>query len=203
MFLNCIYTDGCTVRVYFGRRKVQASELDLVKLNISDFNSEEVDSFFSPITVDPGRRDVFVSYHDNNDIRSLSSKEYYNASGCVNRMRKEDERKITEGIKEIETGIPSSKTRSVDEHVLHVRYMLRNLPRLFEFYSFRIAYINQKNWKGKQQALDECTNILIHVSKKYNKAKRSKKKTRLNRKRRRKMINRRNPGISHQSIELR
>jgi hypothetical protein len=121
--------------VSFRRRRVQISELDLVKLSISDFNSEEVNSYFSPITVDPGRRDVFVSYHDNNDIRSLSSKEYYNASGCVNRMKKQDERKITGGIKEIETGIPSSKTRSVDEYVLHVRYMLQSLPRLFEFYS--------------------------------------------------------------------
>jgi hypothetical protein len=59
------------------------------KLELEDFNQEEITAHFKPCTVDPGRKDVFVSFHGNNDIRQLSSDEYYNMNGNTNRLKEQ------------------------------------------------------------------------------------------------------------------
>ncbi|KAL7325713.1 hypothetical protein PS15p_208164 [Mucor circinelloides] len=88
MFLNGLYTDGYTCRVLFARRVLPSSPEDNIRLELDDFSSEEVNKHFRPCTVDPGRRDPFVSYHGGTDIRRLSSIEYYNMGGSVTRMKK-------------------------------------------------------------------------------------------------------------------
>ncbi|CAO0803072.1 unnamed protein product [Mucor circinelloides] len=94
---------------------------------------EEVNKHFRPCTVDPGRRDPFVSYHGGTDIRRLSSIEYYNMGGSVTRMKKQQKYKQELGIEKIETDIPSPKTASVEQFVLYVAYMLQHMNTLFDF----------------------------------------------------------------------
>ncbi|KAI8991677.1 hypothetical protein BDF20DRAFT_55314 [Mycotypha africana] len=75
MFLNSTYTDGYTCRVSFARRRLVSTPTE--QLELADFKGYEIDQFFRPVTVDPGRRDVYVSYHGGQHIRKLSTKEYY------------------------------------------------------------------------------------------------------------------------------
>ncbi|EPB92523.1 hypothetical protein HMPREF1544_00536 [Mucor circinelloides 1006PhL] len=103
---------------------------------------EEVNKHFRPCTVDPGRRDPFVSYHSGTDIRHLSSIEYYNMGGSVTRMKKQQKYKQELGIEKIETDIPSPKTASVEQFVLWSNYL------------------------SSQQVIEESVNILINGGKK-------------------------------------
>lgn len=98
-----------TCRVLFARWIIKDNPLNKIKLSLEDFNSEEIAENFRVCSVDPGRRDAFVSYHGNNDTRKLPTDEYYRFSGTLKRMRNEETRKGTEGIKEIETNMPSPK----------------------------------------------------------------------------------------------
>lgn len=184
MFLNSFYTAGYTCRVSFCRKKIQSSPLDKVTLKLSDFNSEEVDQFFRPCTVDPNRIDIFTSYHGKNDLRRLSTSEYYNMNGVVNRQRLEQERKKANRIEQIETNVPSPKTTSDTNYKDHIIYMLRNFENLGNFYNFQIARIHWSNYIGKQRAIEQAVNILVNGSTKYNKARR--KKTRRNKRKRNK-----------------
>ncbi|CEG75967.1 hypothetical protein RMATCC62417_10930 [Rhizopus microsporus] len=127
--------------------------------------------------------------------------EYYNASGSPGRMRKKDNRKIRNGWKEIETDIPTAKTANVEQFTHHIQYIFTNPDAFFNFYDFTVAEITWKNYRGRQKALDVCSNILNNGSEKYNKNRRKKKKTRLNRSKRKRILNRRNPGIEHQPLE--
>lgn len=76
MFLNGLYTDGYTCRVLFRRKVRPLLPVENISLELEDFSAEEVDEHFGPRTVDPGRKDVFVSHHRSNDLRRLSMKEY-------------------------------------------------------------------------------------------------------------------------------
>lgn len=84
MLLNGMYTDGYTCRFFFCRKVQATSSVNDVSLELDDFTSEEVGKYFRACTVDPNRKALFVSYHGNNDIRRLSSVEYYDMSGNVN-----------------------------------------------------------------------------------------------------------------------
>jgi hypothetical protein len=112
MFLNGMYTDGYTCRVQFCCRGQPPLPVKSIALELEDFNTDEVNTHFRPCTVDPGRKDVFVSYHGSNDLRRLSSKEYYSIDDTIPRQRQEQERKKRLGIEQIETHIPYPKTTS-------------------------------------------------------------------------------------------
>lgn len=193
--MNSMYTDGFTCRVMFSRRRVPENALNNVKLEITDFNTKEIEEYFRPITVDPGRRDAFNSYHGDNDLRRLTTKEYYAASGAPGRLKQQDKQKQQNGLKSLETSIPTWKTTREDKLISHIAHMLMNFQTFADFYGFNSAKSNWNNYRGRQRALDNCTNILINGSKKYNKMKRKKKKTNFNRRKRKKMNNRRNYGI--------
>ncbi|RCH95916.1 Insulinase (Peptidase M16), partial [Rhizopus azygosporus] len=135
MFLNSIYTDGYTCRVSFAKHKDE-NPFGAVKLQLHDFNNEEIDDHFRVCTVHPGRRDTFNSCHDGDDFRRLTTVEYYTTSGSPGRMRKEDNRKIRNGLKEIETDIPTAKTANVEQFTRHIQYIFTNLDAFFDFYDF-------------------------------------------------------------------
>ncbi len=89
MFLNGIYTDGDTCRVlFFCRKDKQSSSVNDIPLQLEDLDKDEVKKYFRPCTVDPGRKDVFASYHGANDIRRLSFAEYYDMGGNINQRQK-------------------------------------------------------------------------------------------------------------------
>lgn len=182
MFINSLYTDGYTCRVSFCRKRYVESPVNETSLELHDFNNDEVDRYFRPCTVDPNRKDAFVSFHGNTDVRRLSSAEYYNMNGSTNRMNLEQNRKKELGVQIIETNIPSVKSAVADKYITHVKYMLQHMNTLFNFYSFQTARIKWCNYIGKQRALQDAVNILINGSKKYNKGRR--KKTRKNKRKR-------------------
>ncbi|KAI8073790.1 hypothetical protein BDF21DRAFT_475198, partial [Thamnidium elegans] len=131
MFLNSIYTDGYTCRISFARSVPETLEEDKVNLEIADFNADEIENFFRPCFLDPGRKNAYVAYYGNEQVRSLTVNEYYCSSGSVNRARKQDTFKIEQGIKDLETQIPTTKTSSVDSYINHLTYVLTHLRRFF------------------------------------------------------------------------
>ncbi|KAI8092428.1 uncharacterized protein B0P05DRAFT_577272 [Gilbertella persicaria] len=132
---------------------------DFKKLKI---NSEEVDRYFRPCTVDPNRSDVFVSYHGKNDLRRLSTADYYNMNGTVNRQKLEQDRKKRSDIEQIETHFPSPKTAKLQYYTKYVMYVLQHFRALANFYGFNTAKIKWCNYKGSQQAIENAVNILIN-----------------------------------------
>ncbi|RCH84173.1 hypothetical protein CU097_006069, partial [Rhizopus azygosporus] len=150
MFLNSIYTAGYTCRVSFAKRKNE-NRLEAVKFQLHDLNNEEIDNHFRACTVGPGRRDAFNSYHGGDDFRRLTTVEYYNASDSPGRMCKEDNRKIRNGLKEIETDVPTVKTANVEQFTRHIQYIFTNLDAFFNFYDFTVAEITWKNHRGIQK----------------------------------------------------
>ncbi|KAI8087419.1 hypothetical protein BDF21DRAFT_461044 [Thamnidium elegans] len=77
MFLNSIYTDGYTCRISFARSVPETLEEDKVNLEIADFNADEIENFFRPCFLDPGRKNAYVAYYGNEQVRSLTVNEYY------------------------------------------------------------------------------------------------------------------------------
>ncbi|KAI8080605.1 hypothetical protein BDF21DRAFT_419346 [Thamnidium elegans] len=131
MFLNSIYTDGYTCRISFARSVPETLEEDKVNLEIADLNADEIENFFRSCFLDPGRKNAYVAYYGNEQVRSLTVNEYYCSSGSVNRARKQDTFKIEQGIKDLETQIPTTKTSSVDSYINHLTYVLTHLRRFF------------------------------------------------------------------------
>ncbi|EIE90050.1 hypothetical protein RO3G_14761 [Rhizopus delemar RA 99-880] len=184
-----IKIDSQNLQGIFGRRTHQQQEetpfdltqrsffecFDFKKLKIK---SERVEQLFRTCTVDPNRKDVFTSYHGANDIRRLSSSEYHNMNGVVNRQKLEQERKKRDNIEHIETRIPSPKTTNAENYKKHIMYMLQHFGTLVNFYDFQTARIRWSNYIGNRKATDHAINILLNGSTKYNKSRR--KKTRRN-----------------------
>lgn len=188
MFLNSMYTDGYTCRISFCRKVNPASPYDKVSLDMGDFNTEEVDQYFRPCTVDPNRTNVFTSYHGKNDLRRLSTAEFYNMNGTVNRQKLEQDRKRRLNIEQIESHIPSPKTANVQLYTRYLIYTLQHFQALTDFYDFSTARTRWCNYTSAQRAIENAANILINGSKKYNKKKR--KNTKKNKRKRRKTARR-------------
>ncbi|KAI7901644.1 uncharacterized protein BX663DRAFT_543989 [Cokeromyces recurvatus] len=55
LFLNSVYTDEYTCRVSFCRKTSEPSES--ASLQLDNFNQEEINKYFRPCTVDPGRKE--------------------------------------------------------------------------------------------------------------------------------------------------
>ncbi|KAI8984400.1 hypothetical protein BDF20DRAFT_911502 [Mycotypha africana] len=170
MFINCIYNGGYTCRIAFAR-KTTSSIIGNVQLSIYDFTEEEI------CAVDPGRKNAFVSYHGGTDVRKCSTRECCQSIGYKGRMKMEEELKQQQGIKTIESLIPS-------------------------FYGYRTAELNWKIFCGRQVSLEYATTTLLNGGKKYNPQKRSRHMSKKSHKKRKKQNNRRNPGIAHQSVNI-
>ncbi|KAI7899683.1 uncharacterized protein BX663DRAFT_554638 [Cokeromyces recurvatus] len=135
------------------KKKTQATSPSISKtsLELHNFTSEEINRYFRPCAVDPNRKDAFVSYHENTDIRRLSSAEYYDMSGNVNRQKMEKEHKRRSNVETVETQIPSSKTTFIDHYKMYITYMLQHMEVLFDFYSFETARIYWLSYVGSQR----------------------------------------------------
>ncbi|KAI7896149.1 uncharacterized protein EV154DRAFT_535887 [Mucor mucedo] len=120
------------------------------------FNSEEIDRYFRPCTVDRNRKDAFVSFHGNTDVRRLSSAEYYNTNGSTNRLRLEQDRNKEQGVQIIEINIPSVKSTVADKYITHVKYMMQHNETLFNFYNFQTARVKWCNYIGKAACPPGC-----------------------------------------------
>ena len=158
MFLNSVYTDGYTCRTSFSRKAQPISPYNKVSLEVDDFNSEEIDQYFRPCTVDPNRTDVFVSYHGGNDLRRLSTAEYYNMNGTVNRRKLEQDRNRRSNIEHIESHIPSPKTANVQQYTAYIIYTFQHYKALTDFYGFNTSRIKWCNYIGAQKSIKNAIN---------------------------------------------
>jgi hypothetical protein len=170
MFTNHILTDGYTCRVIFAESCTTNETTSATTLELEDFSWQEIKSSFRPCTLDPGRNHLFTSYHGRNQIRSMSTKEYYSYGGTIHRRNIQDKRKIQENFKPIETGIPTAKTTSIEKYRRHVHYLVEEyLNRLLGFYNQEIPKDRWLNYLAKWKAIEETTNILINGGLKYTK----------------------------------
>ncbi|GAA5801765.1 hypothetical protein HPULCUR_007218 [Helicostylum pulchrum] len=160
IFINEVKADGYTCQFTFARGKTE--QTPMVKLELQCFSQEGINLYFRPCTVDPGRSQVFTSYHDNGQIRRMSTKEYYSFGGTLSRMRSQDRIKIRIGIKTIENNKPSPKTTNVTRYQDHVAYLLLIMDVLLEFYGFNTYENRWLNYLAKQKAKEEAVNILIN-----------------------------------------
>ncbi|KAI7865456.1 uncharacterized protein EV154DRAFT_557220 [Mucor mucedo] len=165
--LTGVFPTASMERISFCRKRYAESPVNEIALELQDFNSEEIDRYFRPCTVDPNRKDAFVSFYGNTDARRLSSA-YDNMNISTNRLKLEQDRKKEQGVQTIETNIPSVKSAGADKYITHVKYMMQHQGTLFNFYNFQTARVKWCNYIGKQRALQDAVNILINESKKYN-----------------------------------
>jgi hypothetical protein len=186
MFGCVCQTDGFGVTFIFTRPK--RTSTTEVRLELEDSDQPEVEEHFLPVTVDPGRNQVFtaaVGYNSNDhEIRRCSEKERICYTGHKRRQLIVERLKVQRGIKDIETNIPSPKTVDPTKFSLYLTYILQNLDTLFSFYSHRSAAFRFHDYQGRQRTNAEVANILLQGGKKYNK--RNRKKTKKNRKQRKK-----------------
>ncbi|KAI9478562.1 MAG: hypothetical protein EXX96DRAFT_450598, partial [Benjaminiella poitrasii] len=160
---NCvIHTDGYGISFIFVRKK-KTFEARAV-LDIQDFETTEVNKHFIPITVDPGKNQIFTavigSDTKSHQIRTCSKEERRNKYLKALKERK--------SIKPIEAAIPSPKVSNKANYVVYATYMLTNLQMLLDFHGYKSAQFNFNSYQGKQRVDSEVTNILLDGGKKYN-----------------------------------
>ncbi|KAI8987895.1 hypothetical protein BDF20DRAFT_852726 [Mycotypha africana] len=188
MFNCVIHTDGFAVTFLFVRSRQEKSAT--ATLTLEDYTPAEINKYFMPIAVDPGRNEIFtavVGYNtDMHQIRACSKEERAQIAGYNRRARVVDEKKVATGIKEIETNLPTCKTvHSEIQYKLYLSYVLRHIQSLHEFYGFNSAKFIFNDYQGRQRADEELANMLLDGGKKYNPRKR--KKTNKNKRRKRKL----------------
>ncbi|KAI8984775.1 hypothetical protein BDF20DRAFT_408436 [Mycotypha africana] len=120
--LNCTaQSDGHGITLQFVRRKATSGNTKAL-LQLDDFNLAEAGEYFHPITVDPGRNEVFtaaVGFNNvNHETRSCSKGERANFAGYTRRstyLKKLKERKV---ITSIESSLPSPKVVSKEAYIV-------------------------------------------------------------------------------------
>ncbi|KAI8970482.1 hypothetical protein BDF20DRAFT_127597, partial [Mycotypha africana] len=182
MFNCVIHTDGFAVTFLFVRFRQEKSAT--ATLTLEDFTPAEINKYFMPVAVDPGRNEIFkavVGYNtDMHQIRTCSKEERAQIARYNRRA------KVATGIKEIETNLPTCKTvHSEIQYKLYLSYVLRHIQSLHEFYGFNSAKFISNDYQGRQRADEELANMLLDGGKKYNPRKR--KKTNKNKRRKRKL----------------
>ncbi|KAI9257815.1 hypothetical protein EDC94DRAFT_661121 [Helicostylum pulchrum] len=90
-------------------------------LDLDAFSQGEIDKYFRPCTIDPGRNHVFTSFHGNNEIRRMFTKEYYSYGGTLQCLKFQQEMKRRAGINIIESNIPTTKTTSLVKYREHTK----------------------------------------------------------------------------------
>ncbi|KAI8875895.1 hypothetical protein K501DRAFT_279931 [Backusella circina FSU 941] len=83
------------------------------ELHLDDFTKEEVDKYYNPIYLDPGRKHVLTAVTGsdlkNKEARGCSTKVYYSMTGTLNYQRSLDKEKINSNVKKMETDISTGK----------------------------------------------------------------------------------------------
>jgi hypothetical protein len=183
-FANKVLTDGTSVVFIFSRPA--KTEIDNIDLELDDFSSEEVQEFFHPCAIDPGRTNAVTAAYGygstSHMLRRLSTKEYYHQIGSQQSNASVQRMKDRVGVTTIESAVPTGKTANLLSYLSHVQYLVRHLTDLFNFYNEQQGQRSLLAYKNKQRAVAEAVNLLINGGKKYNRQKR--KNTRKNRKKR-------------------
>jgi hypothetical protein len=185
-FASRILTDGVAVNFLFARKKPPDNDIHSVQLSLDDFCATDIETYFQPIAVDPGRNQIFTAVTGSgslpHEIRRCSTKEYYAMVGSDRRTSLLQISKREHGIDVIENQLPTSKTASLYRYRSYISYLLLKFEALASFYTMSTAEMRFRNYQGRQRAGEELVNMLTNGGKKYNASRR--RKTRKNRKRR-------------------
>ncbi|KAI9253090.1 hypothetical protein EDC94DRAFT_620197 [Helicostylum pulchrum] len=92
IFINEVKTDEYTCHFTFARIR---TENPMVKLELQGFTQDEIDLYFRPCTINPGRNHVFTSFRGDNEIRRMSTKEFYSYGGTIQHLKFQQERPKT------------------------------------------------------------------------------------------------------------
>ncbi|KAI9252577.1 hypothetical protein EDC94DRAFT_525780, partial [Helicostylum pulchrum] len=114
--------------------------------------------------LDPGRGQVFQAGSD--DLRRISTEEYYNLTRSVVYSRKELKERERKNMTEIFLRIPTSKTSRIYVYFDYVAYILQNLESILRYNGFNKPKDNLLLYRGKQKARAEMCNVLINGGKK-------------------------------------
>ncbi|KAI8968532.1 hypothetical protein BDF20DRAFT_839628 [Mycotypha africana] len=129
---------------------------------LDDFSLDEVDNTYLPITLDPGRKSVFIAaigLEYNRQVRRCTTSEYYHMAGSTKYCKKLNSMKAVTGIDLVESQIPSSKTSRLGVYEAFTSYMLNNLDALFSFYGHETAKDRFTLYQGRQRAPETMANI--------------------------------------------
>lgn len=184
LFANTIKSDGFTVDFLFEKRRASAAQeltndIKSHDLALEDFEYEEIEKIYRPCFLDPGRKSVYTAAIGLNfkqhQLRRCTTKEYYHFTGSTSYLAKLEKKKSDEGIKVIESAIPTSKTTSPNAYFQYVNYILTNKDVFFTFYGYQTAKDRFNLYQGRQRAPEMMANLLLHGGTKYNRKKRCKK----------------------------
>ncbi|KAG2195909.1 hypothetical protein INT47_002682 [Mucor saturninus] len=150
MFANMVRSDGFAVDFIFYKEKTYSEHINQVDLILDDFEFNEHEEHYLPITIDPGKKAFFTAFagssNDTSDFRKCSIKEYYHIT---------------------ESNIPTSKTPHESVYIEYVNYMLENIARIFSFYNHETAKDIFFLYQGRQRAPEQMVNMLLRDTKKY------------------------------------
>ncbi|GAA5815664.1 hypothetical protein MFLAVUS_009177 [Mucor flavus] len=162
-FTCFIRSNGFGVCFGFARK---AKDIQEIPLELEDFRDEEVQRYFQPCAVDPGRKQVFTSiiHHEEGkqEVRRCSSKERRVYIGSLRRAYHVEKLKASNGIKIIEANFPSPRTVNNGKWDTYVAYALKYAPELFNFYNERSSAFRFHNYKSRQRSNAEMANILLN-----------------------------------------
>ena len=176
MFTNRFTTNGYQASFHFARASKNAS----VDLELDDFCADEIESYFRPCAIDPGRQHIFQAAYgtgsDQHELRRCSTKEYYQLTGSLQRKKKLQAAKKRNGIEYIESNFPTAKTSNIEQYKEYVQYFFWHLPRLLEFYNFDNDTERRfHDYQGRQRAREEMVNIIVNGGKKVQSGKEKEK----------------------------
>lgn len=167
VFMNTIATDGVGISLCARR---PAGKDRLPDLELSDFITEDLKNFHL-WAIDPGFNEIFVAVDGHNQephqVRKIAAREFYHLAGYDLTNTKICKWKQKAGIDKLESGIPSAKTASPAVFDQHVKGLLDRLGQLLVFYGTDIASLRFENYKGRQRACSEMTNIMLNGGQKY------------------------------------
>ncbi|KAI9350459.1 hypothetical protein BD770DRAFT_413103 [Pilaira anomala] len=164
MFINELKTYGYSCSLTFVRRRnPRPSVNENVLLDINDFNQDEIENLFGPCIVDRGCSHAFTGYYGNNEVRRMSTKEFYSYGGTLSRSKTQDRLKTESGIKAIKSGITCVKSISIDNYKTFMNYIFRNMDKLFQFYGFNTAQGICKLLRRGKFKLDDKTKMPIMI----------------------------------------
>ncbi|KAG2193132.1 hypothetical protein INT47_006432 [Mucor saturninus] len=154
LFGLLIWSNGFDVDCVVYRRRKEGKNSNIGKLQpqLTDFNSEEVESVFRPVFLDPGRKAVFTAMdvldREKHNILRCTTKEYCHLTGSPLYQKRLLRRKQENGVEAIETGTPTTKTADVNTYRNHIQHIFSHLNVLLNFYVFdttkdRFFYIKE------------------------------------------------------------
>lgn len=196
MFINRLTSNGYMASFVCAPAPKKTS----IELELEDFSSDDIETYFRPCALDPGRRDVcWAAYGfgcDEHELCKCSTIEYYTMTGSRKKNKKLAKERKERGIERIESNFPTGKTSNMEQYHEYLACFFEHMHTLFDFYNYdNGAERHFREYQGKQRAREE----IVNGGRKYNRKRRkhrdaNRKKRKRNRGKRKRYKRRLRPG---------